>query len=216
MSEREGASPDGEAPDRVSAGDPAEQPTVRRGEPVESVEPGESVESVESVQPAEPNREPILPPIVPPGESFEGSEGPADDPFEQYRPAEPTLRADPSAREFDVPFDTGQLRRLSTGQLLVVHRPDGIEATAVEVDSQRRVYSWIAAIVGTLGAVASLFVGWMLPLSIAAIVFGVLGLRREDEGRTLAFVGIGTGVAGLVFSAVWIGYYAIVFGALPH
>ena len=56
----------------------------------------------------------------------------------------------------------------------------------------------------------------MLPLSIAAIVFGVLGLRREDEGRTLAFVGIGTGLAGLVFSAVWIGYYAIVFGALPH
>ena len=204
MSEREGASPDGEAPDRVSAGDPVEQPTVRPGQPGESV------------RPAEPNREPILPPIVPPGESVEGSEGTADDPFEQYRPAEPTLRADPSAREFDVPFDTGQLRRLSTGQLLVVHRPDGIEAAAVEVDSQRRVYSWIAAIVGTLGAVASLFVGWMLPLSIAAIVFGVLGLRREDEGRTLAFVGIGTGVAGLVFSAVWIGYYAIVFGALPH
>ena len=56
----------------------------------------------------------------------------------------------------------------------------------------------------------------MLPLSIAAIVFGVLGLRREEEGRTLAFIGIGTGIAGLVFAAVWIGYYAIVFGALPH
>jgi apolipoprotein N-acyltransferase len=67
-----------------------------------------------------------------------------------------------------------------------------------------------------MGAVASLFVGWMLPLSIAALVFGVLGLRREEEGRTLAFVGIGTGIAGLVFSAVWIGYYAIVFGALPR
>ena len=57
---------------------------------------------------------------------------------------------------------------------------------------------------------------WMLPLSIAALVFGVLGLRREEEGRTLAFVGIGTGIAGLIFSAVWLGYYAIVFGALPH
>lgn len=139
------------------------------------------------------------------------------DPFEPYRPAEPTLRADLGPeREFDVPFDTGQLSRLSTGQLLVVHRPDSAEADAIEVETQRRVYSWVAAVVGTLGAVASLFVGWMLPLSIAAIVFGVLGLRREDEGRTLAFVGIGTGVAGLVFSAVWIGYYAIVFGALPH
>lgn len=169
---------------------------------------------------------------VPPGDRFEPGEAapvadrmpeaspprqPTVDPFEPYRPAEPTLRADLGVeREFDEPFDTGQLRRLSTGQLLVVHRPDGAEAEAFEVDTQRRVYSWIAAIVGALGAAASLFVGWMLPLSIAAIVFGVLGLRREDEGRTLAFVGIGTGIAGLVFSAVWIGYYAIVFGALPH
>lgn len=133
-------------------------------------------------------------------------------------PAEPTLRADPVLRDFDVPFDTGELRSLPTGQLLIVHRPDPVAGAAdvAEDRTQRRVYSWVAAVVGTLGAVASLFVGWMLPLSIAAIVFGVLGLRREEEGRTLAFAGIGTGVAGLVFSAVWIGYYAIVFGALPH
>jgi hypothetical protein len=133
-------------------------------------------------------------------------------------PAEPTLRADPVVREFEVPFDTGELHTLPTGQLLVVHRPE-LSAAASDVAedrTQRRVYSWVAAVLGTLGAIASLFVGWMLPLSIAAIVFGVLGLRREEEGRTLAFVGIGTGVAGLVFSAVWVGYYAIVFGALPH
>jgi hypothetical protein len=136
----------------------------------------------------------------------------------EAEPAEPTLRADPVVREFEVPFDTGELRSLPTGQLLVVHRPE-LAARDDDVDedlTQRRVYSWVAAVVGTLGAIASLFLGWMLPLSIAAIVFGVLGLRREEEGRTLAFVGIGTGVAGLVFSAVWIGYYAIVFGALPH
>ena len=65
-------------------------------------------------------------------------------------------------------------------------------------------------------AAASLFDGWKLPLTVAAIVIGLLGQRREEEGRTLAFVGIGTGIAGLVFAAVWIGYYAIVFGALPH
>ncbi len=168
MSDRDGAPPEGGAPDRIPGGD--------------------------------------------------ASRNPPADPYESYRPAEPTLRADPSAREFDVPFDTGQLRSLSTGQLLVVHRPGGLDRPddeAVEVETQHRVYSWVAAVVGTIGAVASLFVGWMLPLSIAAIVFGVLGLRREDEGRTLAFVGIGTGLAGLVFSAVWIGYYAIVFGALP-
>jgi hypothetical protein len=42
----------------------------------------------------------------------------------------------------------------------------------------------------------------------------VLGLRREEHGRIPAFIGIGTGIAGLVFSFVWLGYYAIVFGAL--
>lgn len=148
--------------------------------------------------PAEPRPEPVTPAPAP--------------------PSEPTLRADPTVRDFDVPFDTGELSVLPTGQLLVVHRPalGGEASAAVEEETQqRRVYSWVAAVLGTIGALASLFVGWMLPLSIAALVFGVLGLRREAEGRMLAFVGIGTGIAGLVFAAVWIGYYAIVFGALP-
>jgi hypothetical protein len=202
MTERDGASPDGEAPDRVPAGEPVEQP----GSPAD----------LHDVDQREVDPRGLEPRDLEPRELDDLGEASGEDPFEQYTPAEPTLRPDPSARELDVPFDTGQLRRLSTGQLLVVHRPDPVEDETVEVDTQRRVYSWIAAIIGTLGAVASLFVGWMLPLSIVAIVFGVLGLRREDEGRTLAFVGIGTGVAGLVFSAVWIGYYAIVFGALPH
>jgi hypothetical protein len=133
-------------------------------------------------------------------------------------PAEPTLRAEPAVREYEVPFDTGELRSLPTGQLLVVHRAEfGEPVEAVDDDDeQRRVFSWISAVLGIIGAAASLFLGWLLPLSIAAIVFGVLGLRREEEGRTLAFIGIGTGIAGLVFSSVWIGYYAIVFGALPR
>jgi hypothetical protein len=125
--------------------------------------------------------------------------------------------AAPSAppREFDVPYDTGALHGLPTGQLLAVGRPapEPLEAE-YEDEEQRRVYSRIAAVFGTLGAVASLFVGWALPPSGAALVFGVLGLRREEHGRVLAFVGIGTGITGLVFSGVWIGYYAINFGAL--
>ncbi|NYG20891.1 hypothetical protein BJY17_001638 [Agromyces hippuratus] len=149
--------------------------------------------------PAPPLAQPALPP----------------DPLAPFQPAEPTFRAEPAVREFEVPFDTGQLQSISTGQLLIVHRPGFDAVEEAEEETQRRVYSWVAAVVGTIGAAASLFVGWMLPLSIAAIVFGVLGLRREEHGRTLAFVGIGTGLAGLVFSAVWIGYYAIVFGALP-
>jgi hypothetical protein len=188
MSDREGVSPEGETPERVHETAPAAEPT-RSAEPARPAEPA---------TPAKPD--------------------PVAEQAEPAEPAEPTLRADPAVREFDVPFDTGELRSLPTGQLLVVHRPElPTEASdAVEEETQRRVYSWIAAIVGTMGAIASLFVGWMLPLSIAALVFGVLGLRREEEGRTLAFVGIGTGITGLVFAAVWIGYYAIVFGALPR
>ncbi|WP_159607145.1 DUF4190 domain-containing protein [Agromyces humi] len=147
----------------------------------------------------------------------DGAQPVADDALTIVPPAEPTLRADPAVREYEVPFDTGELRSLPTGQLLVVHRAELARvADAEEDEEQRRVYSWISAILGVIGAAASLFLGWLLPLSIAAIVFGVLGLRREEEGRTLAFVGIGTGIAGLVFSSVWIGYYAIVFGALPR
>lgn len=152
----------------------------------------------------------------------EGARQPGDasvtplEPLAPFQPAEPTFRADPAVREYDVPFDTAQLRSISTGQLLIVHRPGVDVDEVVEEQTQRRVFSWVGAVVGTIGAFASLFIGWMLPLSIAAIVFGVLGLRREEHGRSLAFVGIGTGLAGLVFSAVWIGYYAIVFGALPQ
>ncbi|MEF3403347.1 DUF4190 domain-containing protein [Agromyces sp. CCNWLW203] len=191
MTAREGASPDGDAPDR----------TPERGEAAASSQ----TPVPRPAAPADPFAQPAAPSTA---------AAPAD-PLAPFQPAEPTFRADPAVREFDVPFDTGQLQSISTGQLLIVHRPGLDTVEEAEEETQRRVYSWVAAVVGIIGAAASLFVGWMLPLSIAAIVFGVLGLRREEHGRTLAFVGIGTGLAGLVFSAVWIGYYAIVFGALP-
>ncbi|WP_353816048.1 hypothetical protein [Agromyces sp. SYSU T00266] len=147
---------------------------------------------------------------------------PETSPADRPTPADPVRRpaadAPPAApaREFDVPYDTGALHGLPTGQLLAVGRPlpEPHEAEYEEEEEQRRVYSQVGAVIGSIGAVASLFVGWMFPLSVAAIVFGVLGLRREEHGRILAFIGIGTGVAGLVFSGVWLGYYAIVFGAL--
>lgn|GEM_PF-3256726 len=145
--------------------------------------------------------------------------GPADRPEPTDPPRRPPVDVPPAAteREFDVPYDTGALHGLPTGQLLALGRPspEPLEREYEDEEEQRRVYSKVGAVVGSIGAVASLFVGWMFPLSVAAIVFGVLGLRREEHGRIPAFVAIGTGVAGLVFSGVWLGYYAIVFGALP-
>ncbi|WP_022889764.1 DUF4190 domain-containing protein [Agromyces italicus] len=207
MNDRAGVSPEGGAPDRRSRAEPPAPRAPSESAGASAAPPRSEAGVADATVPAIDDR-PTLEP------SSEG-ESSSDDPLAPYRPAEPTLRADPAVREFDVPIDTGQLRRISTGQLLVVHRPEYDQREVVEAQQQSRAYSWVAAVTGTVGATASLFVGWMLPLSIAAIVFGVLGLRREEHGRTLAFVGIGTGLGGLVFSALWIGYYAIVFGALP-
>ncbi|MDR5698354.1 DUF4190 domain-containing protein [Agromyces aerolatus] len=166
------------------------------------------------VPPPEPGATPAQPGGGAAEPALRGAEPASDAP-------DPALRAaEPVSRDFDDAYDTGRLQQLPTGQLLLLHRPglpDPVPVPESEADDevQRRVYSWIGAIAGAVGALASLFVGWMLPLSIAAIVFGVLGLRREEHGRTLAFVAIGTGITGLVFSAVWLGYYAIVYGALP-
>jgi hypothetical protein len=145
---------------------------------------------------------------VPPGAA---ATPPAHEGLPGIDTSEPTAQ-----REFDVPYDTGELHGLPTGQLLALGRPAPQPELDDEEEEQRRFWSRLSAVLGIIGAVASLFVGWMLPLSIAAIVFGVLGLRREEHARVPAFVGIGTGVTGLVFSGVWIGYYAIVFGALPR
>ena len=192
MSDRAGAAPEGGAPDRFPR-PPAE------GEPEQSADGTERVEAPSAARlPAEAS----------------GAEGiPAAPPTEIDDGAAPSR---PEELEYEVPFDTGQLQALPTGQLLKVHRPPVELDDEVEEDTQRRVYSYVGAVLGVIGAVASLFVGWMLPLSIAGIVFGVLGLRREEHARVPAFVGIGAGLAGLVFSAVWIGYYAIIFGALPR
>ncbi|MEI5584025.1 MULTISPECIES: hypothetical protein [unclassified Agromyces] len=150
-----------------------------------------------------PDRAPV-PPGPPPG-------SPAREGLRGIDTSEPAPQ-----REFDVPYDTGELHGLPTGQLLALGRPAPQPEFEDEEEEQRRFWSRLSAALGVVGAVASLFVGWMLPLSIAAIVFGVLGLRREEHARVPAFVGIGTGITGLVFSGVWIGYYAIVFGALPR
>lgn len=195
MTDRSGASPEGGAPDRFPQGAPAET--------------GSGASDVESerrrARAAEDRQDPHLPAPDLQAAASAPPWAPAPQP------------ATPAEREYEVPFDTGQLHALPTGQLLIVHRPPvEVVDDEVEEEAQRRVYSYVAAVIGVIGAVASLFVGWMLPLCIAAIVFGVLGLRREEHARVPAFVGIGAGITGLVFSAVWIGYYAIVFGALPR
>lgn len=128
-------------------------------------------------------------------------------------PAENQPVPAPAVNDVELPLDTAQLQRMSTAQLLIVHRPEAAEPTETieyQETEQRRIFSVVAAVTGILGLCVSLFVGWAVPFSLAAIAFGVLGRRREQRGRTAALVGIVTGVVGTIFAAVWIGYYVVV------
>ncbi|HEU5222438.1 MAG TPA: hypothetical protein VFU07_02000 [Candidatus Lumbricidophila sp.] len=114
----------------------------------------------------------------------------------------------------DLTTDTSQLRTLATGQLLTIGRPQAVpDQPTLPV---RRTFGWIAVALGVLGITASLFVGWALAMPLLAILFGVLSKQREANGRTLANIGIATGIAGTINCAIWIGYYALVFDALPR
>ena len=145
------------------------------------------------------------------------SGGPPPPPRPPVEPSSPEPpREEPPAREFEVPYDTGQISKLSTGELLIVHRdwelPEPDEHAAEEAVVERSLYGTVASVSGILGLCASLFIGWAVPLSIAAIVFGVLGVRRGTDDNVRSVVGIVTGAIGTLFSAIWIVYYANVLG----
>ncbi|MFG6502953.1 hypothetical protein [Microbacterium sp. P05] len=51
---------------------------------------------------------------------------------------------------------------------------------------------------------ASLLVGWMLPLGLVAIVLGVVSARRPGENRAFAVWAIVLGAASALYSAGWL------------
>lgn len=65
-------------------------------------------------------------------------------------------------------------------------------------------------VLGLIGLVISIFVGWGFPLSITAIVIGFIARRREPQGRGRALTGIVTGFVGLLCSAGWFAYSIVV------
>ncbi|GLI28002.1 hypothetical protein ARHIZOSPH14_22440 [Agromyces rhizosphaerae] len=124
----------------------------------------------------------------------------------------------PPAREFEEVYDTGVISRLPTGELLVVHRdwdPSPADEHASEEEVvERSLYGTVASASGIIGVLAALFVGWAVPLSIAAIVFGVLGIRRGTGDGARSAIGIATGAAGTLFSMIWIFTYVTAAGVL--
>ncbi|PWC07033.1 hypothetical protein DF223_08680 [Mycetocola zhujimingii] len=72
----------------------------------------------------------------------------------------------------------------------------------------------IGLILGIIGVLGGIIFGWTLPLSIAAIVLGIIARKKEVDtpGRSLA--AIVTGVVGLLLSLGWLAYSVITIAAM--
>lgn len=116
---------------------------------------------------------------------------------------------DERARRDDLdPDDVGSMR---TDQLLIHHvRTDAV----VELDEPRRGVATVALVAGIVGLVVSFFVGWGFPIGIAAIVAGIIALRRPVESFAVARWGIALGILSLVYGAMWLAW-AFWWSGLP-
>lgn len=52
--------------------------------------------------------------------------------------------------------------------------------------------------------VASLFVGWMLPLGLVAVIVAIVTLRRPGESRAIGVWALVLGALALIYSAGWL------------
>lgn len=78
--------------------------------------------------------------------------------------------------------------------------------------------SIISLITGILGILISIFGGFGFLLSIAAIVLGFVGRKKEVAAKGLWMTGIITGFVGIAMSIAWLIFYiliAIAFGSDP-
>ncbi|HLP23452.1 MAG TPA: hypothetical protein VK139_05360 [Microbacteriaceae bacterium] len=109
--------------------------------------------------------------------------------------AAPLVSAGQSADEADP-------ARVDTAQLLQLGRAEAIEPEAIP---RTIPYAVISILLGVIGAIGGLFVLWMVPFSLGAIVFAWLA-RRDGQRGTPARLGVVTGLVGLAFGGVWVLY----------
>lgn len=118
------------------------------------------------------------------------SEPIAQEPAEQAQSLEPA------------PFDA---ERIDTAQLLQLGRDETPTEEARERSSLSHSYAGIAATLGVVGLLGGLFVMWMVPFSIGAIVFAEFA-RRQGDSHWPVKLGYITGAAGVLFGGVWLIY----------
>ena len=97
--------------------------------------------------------------------------------------------------------------RIDTAQLLQIGR--GSE-TAADDESWKlsQSYAGIAAALAVVGLVGVLFVLWMVPFSIGAVVFADLA-RRQGDSHWPVKLGYLAGIAGILFGGIWLVYYLL-------
>ena len=69
---------------------------------------------------------------------------------------------------------------------------------------QRAVVAPWALALAIVALAASFVVGWMLPLGLAAVVVGIVALRRPVESRSIATWAIVLGAVSMLYSAGWL------------
>lgn len=109
----------------------------------------------------------------------------------------------------DTHADNEQLARVATEQLLTIERPDPA-VEALRIEQLRSSYAVIALALGVVGLIGALFVGWMVPLSMGAIIFSLMS-RRGREWSPLTVIALTLGCVGVLYSALWIVYYVTSF-----
>ena len=93
--------------------------------------------------------------------------------------------------------------RIDTAQLLLLGRPDDAELAAAREDQPPVSYAGIAVLLGIVGLIGTLFVMWMVPFSIGAIVFAEVS-RRNGHTEWPTKLAYATGVVGVIFGGVWL------------
>ena len=95
--------------------------------------------------------------------------------------------------------------RIDTAQLLLMGRPDESEVAAARAEQVPVSYAGISAALGVVGLVGTLFVMWMVPFAIGAVIFADIS-RRNGFTQWPTKLGYLTGVTGIVFGGVWLIY----------
>ncbi len=88
--------------------------------------------------------------------------------------------------------------------------PPATPATPAGPPAKSPILSILALVGGGLGVLSC---GYGAIFGIAGIVLGIMGRKKEPNGKGLALAGIITGAVSVVLGAIWLVVYLLAFAA---